>query len=106
MKYPLQIDGFEGQNIELDPPGFLKGAAILVNGNPAGVSRRLCKWENNRFHFFLPSAVFRPAWAVTGVKGKAQRPLRPVTAPGYNAGSGEQENVRLGSDLQIGWLTG
>jgi hypothetical protein len=34
MKYSLQIEGFEGQNIELDPPGFLKGASIFVNGSP------------------------------------------------------------------------
>src|SRR5690242_13299314 len=35
MKYALQIEGCEGQNIELDPPGFLKTASILVNGSPA-----------------------------------------------------------------------
>jgi hypothetical protein len=33
------------------------------------VSRTLCKWRDNRFHFFLPAAIFGPAWAVAGVKG-------------------------------------
>ena len=35
MKYQLHLQGFEGQNIELQPPGLLTGAKLLVNGEPA-----------------------------------------------------------------------
>jgi hypothetical protein len=32
------------------------------------VSRILCKWMENHFHFFLPAAIFGPAWVVAGGK--------------------------------------
>jgi hypothetical protein len=35
MKYPLQIQGFEGQSIEVEAPGFFTPSRLLVNGLPA-----------------------------------------------------------------------
>ena len=35
MAYSIEIEGCEGQNIEVKPPGFLSGAKLLVNGKPA-----------------------------------------------------------------------
>jgi hypothetical protein len=35
MAKPLQLEGFEGQNIEVVPAGFLTPAKLLVDGMPA-----------------------------------------------------------------------
>lgn len=35
MRYKLEIEGFEGQEIEVVPPGFFSSAKLIVNGQPA-----------------------------------------------------------------------
>ena len=35
MKYAVPLEGFEGQNIELQAPGLISGAKLLINGEPA-----------------------------------------------------------------------
>lgn len=35
MSYPIHIQGFEGQTIEVVPPGILSGPQLLINGQPA-----------------------------------------------------------------------
>jgi len=35
MNYKVEIEGFEGQNIEVVPPGFFSSPKLLVNGDPA-----------------------------------------------------------------------
>ncbi len=35
MRYPLKLDGFEGQTLEVQPSGILSGPKLLVNGQPA-----------------------------------------------------------------------
>ena len=35
MKYSIDLEGFEGQNIEFQTEGFFSGAKLLVNGEPA-----------------------------------------------------------------------
>jgi hypothetical protein len=35
MQYPVEIEGFEGQSIEIKAPGFLSGPKLLVDGQPA-----------------------------------------------------------------------
>lgn len=42
MRYPVQLDGFEGQTIEIQPGGLFSGPRILVNRQPApkGQGRR------------------------------------------------------------------
>ena len=35
MKYAVPLEGFEGQNIELQAAGLISGAKLLVNGEPA-----------------------------------------------------------------------
>ena len=35
MRYPLRLEGFEGQNLEVQPAGILAGPQLLVNGEPA-----------------------------------------------------------------------
>ena len=35
MRYPLKLDGFEGQTLEVQPPGVLSGPKLLINGQPA-----------------------------------------------------------------------
>jgi hypothetical protein len=35
MTYKLDVDGFEGQTIEVVPPGILSGARLLVDGQKA-----------------------------------------------------------------------
>lgn len=35
MGYPVNIEGFEGQSIVVEPPGFVSNAKLLVNGQPA-----------------------------------------------------------------------
>ena len=41
MKYPVNLDGFWGQNIEVQGPGLFSGAKLLVNGEsaPKGTKR-------------------------------------------------------------------
>ena len=39
MRYPLHLDGFEGQTLEVQPPGILSGPKLLVNGQPAPAKR-------------------------------------------------------------------
>ena len=39
--YPLRIDGFEGQSIEVELAGFLGGAKLLVNGQLASKGPKL-----------------------------------------------------------------
>lgn len=31
MRYPVKLEGFEGQTIEIQPGGFLSGPKLLVN---------------------------------------------------------------------------
>ncbi len=40
MSIPLQLEGFEGQNIEVVPAGFFTPAKLLVDGMPAPKGRR------------------------------------------------------------------
>ncbi len=35
MTYPLNLEGFEGQTLEVKPSGFFGGPQLLVNGQPA-----------------------------------------------------------------------
>jgi hypothetical protein len=35
MRYPLKLDGFEGQTVEVQPAGVLSGPKLLLNGQPA-----------------------------------------------------------------------
>ncbi len=35
MNYPVQLEGFEGQTIEVQPAGTFSGYKLLVNGQPA-----------------------------------------------------------------------
>jgi hypothetical protein len=35
MNYKVEIEGFEGQDIEVVPPGFFSAPKLLVNGEPA-----------------------------------------------------------------------
>lgn len=35
MNYPVKINGFEGQTIEVQSPGFFSGYKLVVNGQPA-----------------------------------------------------------------------
>ena len=35
MKYPVNLQGFEGQTIEVQTQGLLSGARQFVNGKPA-----------------------------------------------------------------------
>lgn len=35
MKTPVVLEGFEGQTIEVQSPGFFSGPKLLVNGRPA-----------------------------------------------------------------------
>lgn len=35
MKYPVKLEGFEGQTVELESAGLISGAKLLVNGQPA-----------------------------------------------------------------------
>jgi hypothetical protein len=35
MAIPLHIEGFEGQNIQVEPAGFFTAARLLVDGQPA-----------------------------------------------------------------------
>jgi hypothetical protein len=35
MHYKLELEGFEGQDIEVVPPGFFSSARLMVNGEPA-----------------------------------------------------------------------
>ena len=71
MTIQLDINGFEGQNIEVKPPSFFSGAQLLVNGSPAekGPKRgqlRLQKndgtdviasWQPTMMGFDLPKLV-------------------------------------------------
>jgi len=40
MRYPLKLDGFEGQTLEVQPAGLLSGPQLLVNGQPAAKGPR------------------------------------------------------------------
>ena len=67
----LDMNGFEGQNIEVKPPSFFSGAQLLVNGSPAekGPKRgQMClrkndgseviaSWQPTMMGFDLPKLV-------------------------------------------------
>jgi hypothetical protein len=40
MKYTVQLEGFENQAIEVDPPGLFKSANIFINGSPASTKKK------------------------------------------------------------------
>src|SRR5579859_2238227 len=40
MRYPLRLEGFEGQTVEVQPSGLFVGPGLLVNGQPAGPGPR------------------------------------------------------------------
>ncbi len=48
-RYPLQLQGFEGQSLEVRPSGLASGPKLLVNGQPAtpGVRRGLMVLRRN-----------------------------------------------------------
>ncbi len=35
MKYQINLRGFEGQTVEVQPPGLLSGSKLFLNGEPA-----------------------------------------------------------------------
>jgi hypothetical protein len=35
VRYPVVLEGFEGQTIEVQSGGFIQGAKLLINGEPA-----------------------------------------------------------------------
>ncbi|MCG2787361.1 MAG: hypothetical protein L6461_19910 [Anaerolineae bacterium] len=39
MKYTVQLEGFENQAIEVDPPGLFTSANIFINGSPASTKK-------------------------------------------------------------------
>ncbi|NTU83636.1 MAG: hypothetical protein HGA45_30410 [Chloroflexales bacterium] len=40
MDYPINLEGFEGQAIVVQPAGFLSGPKLLVNGQPAAKGQK------------------------------------------------------------------
>ena len=40
MRYPLRLEGFEGQTLEVQPSGLVTGPKLLVNGQPPVVGAR------------------------------------------------------------------
>lgn len=40
MNYPVKIEGFEGQTIEVQPAGFFSSQKLLVNGQPASSGKK------------------------------------------------------------------
>jgi hypothetical protein len=40
MNYPITLEGFEGQALEVRSAGVLKGVTLLINGQPAAKGRK------------------------------------------------------------------
>ncbi len=70
MKYPIRLAGFEGQQIEVQPPGFWSGPRLLVNGKPPPKDKRgqmvlrrndgttaLATWRPTLFGLDMPQLV-------------------------------------------------
>ncbi len=71
MKYHIELEGFEGQNIEVKLPSFFSGAKLFVNGEPAPkgpkrgqmILRRndgtdiIAIWKPNVLGFDIPSLI-------------------------------------------------
>jgi len=49
MKFPLELEGFEGQSIIVEGPGFVRHPRILINGKqaPKGPKRFSCVMKRN-----------------------------------------------------------
>jgi hypothetical protein len=71
MNYPVTLTGFEGQRVEVVPPGLVSGAKLLVNGQPAAAgpkrgqmlllrddgSQVIATWKPSALGFDVPKLV-------------------------------------------------
>lgn len=81
MKYPLEIEGCEGQDIELDSPGFLKAASLLVDGKVAPKQKQgrfiLTRNDGREILARIRPSLFYDAPTVL-VEGRTVRALEPL----------------------------
>jgi hypothetical protein len=71
MLHPVQLEGFEGQTIQVQSPGFLSGTKLLVNGQPATQAKQrgqmllrrndgrevIATWKSQGLGFDMPSLI-------------------------------------------------
>lgn len=61
MNYPLTLEGFEGQSLEVKPGGFFSGPQLLVNGQPAAKGPKRGQMVLRRTDGREVTATWRPA---------------------------------------------
>ncbi len=61
MNYPLTLEGFEGQTLEVKPGGFFKGPQLLVNGQPVTKGPKRGQMVLRRTDGREVTATWRPA---------------------------------------------
>ncbi len=82
MSIPLDLEGFEGQNIEIVPAGFFTPAKLMVDGIPAPKGRhanenRLTRNDGREvFATWKPQLLDMPKLIVDGVTINIVKPLR------------------------------
>ena len=64
VAYSVEIEGFEGQNIDVTPPSFFAGAKLFVNGEPAsrGPKRRQMILRKNDGTEVIATWEYNPMW--------------------------------------------
>jgi hypothetical protein len=83
MNYPLVIDGFEGQNLEVKSSGFWAGPQLLVNGQPAPKGPRRGQMLLHRSDGSEAIATWKPAFLgleapAVAVDGKVINVIEPL----------------------------
>jgi hypothetical protein len=64
VAYSVEIEGFEGQNIDVRPPSFFAGAKLFVNGEPAprGPKRGQMILRKNDGTEVIAAWEYNPMW--------------------------------------------
>jgi hypothetical protein len=82
MSIPLQLEGFEGQNIEIVPAGFFTPAKLLVDGMPAPKGKRAGENRLTRNDgrevvvTWKPQLLDMPKLVIDGITINIVKPLR------------------------------
>jgi len=84
MKIPIELVGFEGQDLTLETAGMFRGARIIVNGRPAAKGSKRDQFvinDNNGFKVVvqLQQSIFDPVPKLV-VDGQSIRLAKPLNA--------------------------
>jgi hypothetical protein len=83
MNYPVKLEGFEGQTIEVQPAGFFSVQKLLVNGQPASSGKKRGEMVLRRNDGQEVTATWKPQFAGLDipqlvVEGKTIQVVEPL----------------------------